>query len=142
MDDPSKASGGSRRTKEDDLPDQIIEAQIAHWREYLRHRRSPDSPERDPFEQRLHDELARLAKAGLAGDEAFLVALKRMGELDQRSREFARAHSDRLWKELVVKHDPDASASAARGGLPRIGPRVLCSGCHQAARAVRVYAQP
>jgi hypothetical protein len=30
------------------------------------------------------------------------VAVKRMGELDALSREFAREHSERLWKQLVV----------------------------------------
>src|SRR5262249_22173295 len=46
--------------------------------------------------------VAVLVDAGLATDEAFLVAVKRMGNLDSRSREFARAHSDRLWKQLVL----------------------------------------
>jgi hypothetical protein len=43
-----------------------------------------------------------LVDAGLTADEAFLVAVKRMGKLDALSREFAREHSDRLWKQLVV----------------------------------------
>ena len=43
-----------------------------------------------------------LIEAGLAADEAFLVAVKRMGSLDALSREFARAHSDRLWKQLLL----------------------------------------
>jgi hypothetical protein len=30
------------------------------------------------------------------------VAVKRMGNLDALSREFAREHSDRLWKQLVL----------------------------------------
>jgi len=43
-----------------------------------------------------------LVDAGLATDEAFLVAVKRIASLDALSREFARVHSDRLWKQLVV----------------------------------------
>ena len=46
--------------------------------------------------------MAALTEAGLAGDEAFLVAVKRMGSLDALSREFAREHSERLWKQLVI----------------------------------------
>ncbi|HET9950076.1 MAG TPA: hypothetical protein VFQ22_14230, partial [Longimicrobiales bacterium] len=46
--------------------------------------------------------VAVLEEAGLASDEAFLVAVKRMGSLDALSREFAREHSERLWKQLVV----------------------------------------
>ena len=43
-----------------------------------------------------------LTAAGLAADEAFLVAVKRMGRLDELSREFAREQSGRLWRQLVV----------------------------------------
>jgi hypothetical protein len=46
-----------------------------------------------------------LVDAGLTTDEAFLVAVKRMGDLDALSREFAREHSDRLWKQLVLSGD-------------------------------------
>ena len=56
-----------------------------------------------------------LADAGLATDEAFLVAVKRMGDLDALSREFAREHSDRLWKQLVVSpSDAGEPHTAAR----------------------------
>jgi len=34
-------------------------------------------------------------------DEAFLIAVKRLGDLDAIAREFAREHSGRLWKQLV-----------------------------------------
>jgi hypothetical protein len=54
-----------------------------------------------------------LVDAGLADDEAFLVAVKRMGDLDALSREFAREHSDRLWKQLVVSSSEAAEPPAA-----------------------------
>jgi hypothetical protein len=52
--------------------------------------------------------------AGLATDEAFLVAVKRMGELDALSREFALEHSERLWKQLVVASDSGQTRADAR----------------------------
>jgi len=45
---------------------------------------------------------SRCLDAGLAADEAFLVAVKRMGNLDALSREFGLEHSERLWKQLVI----------------------------------------
>jgi hypothetical protein len=51
-----------------------------------------------------------LVEAGLTEDEAFLIAVKRIGELDALSREFAREHSERLWKRLVVA--PDAASGS------------------------------
>src|SRR5699024_10493164 len=46
-----------------------------------------------------------LVSKGLAADEAFLIAVKRMGGLDDLSREFAREHSERLWKQLMFTGD-------------------------------------
>src|SRR5437867_9028997 len=94
--------------------DQPIEDQIAQWRAYLRRRRAVHSPDVEELEGHLRDQLAALTEAGLAGDEAFLVAVKRMGNLDALSREFARAHSERLWKQLVVAPDADAPANTSR----------------------------
>ena len=61
--------------------------------------------------------MTALIESGLSGDEAFLVAVKRMGSLDALSREFARAHSERLWKQLVVAPDTDAPAKTSRTEL-------------------------
>jgi hypothetical protein len=82
--------------------DRPLEEQIAQWREYVRRRPALHGPDVEELEGHLRDQLAALTKAGLAGDEAFLVAVKRMGSLDALSREFARAHSERLWKQLVM----------------------------------------
>ncbi len=82
-----------------------LEEQIAHWREYLRRRRAIHATDVQELEDHLRDQVAGLTQAGLAGDEAFLVAVKRMGSLDALSREFAREHSERLWKQLVIAAD-------------------------------------
>jgi hypothetical protein len=95
--------------------DQPIEEQIAQWRAYLRRRQGVHSPDVEELEGHLREQLGALTEAGLAGDEAFLVAVKRMGNLDTLSREFARAHSERLWKQLVIAPDaPRESANTAR----------------------------
>jgi hypothetical protein len=86
---------------------QTLEEQIAQWRQYLRRRQAVHSPDVEELEGHLRDQLATLTEAGLTEDEAFLVAVKRMGSLDELSREFARAHSERLWKQLVIA--PDAA---------------------------------
>src|ERR687890_308270 len=79
-----------------------LEEQIARWRSYLRRRQAIHSVDVAELEDHLREQVAVLVDAGLATDEAFLVAVKRMGDLDALSREFAREHSDRLWKQLVV----------------------------------------
>jgi hypothetical protein len=42
-----------------------------------------------------------------------LIAVKRMGNLDELSREFARAHSERLWKQLVIAPGADEPAKTS-----------------------------
>ncbi len=91
------------------LTDQPLEEQIGLWRAYLRHRQAMHGSDVEELEGHLRDQLRALTDIGLTGDEAFLVAVKRMGSLDALSREFARAHSDRLWKQLVIAAD-DAGA--------------------------------
>jgi hypothetical protein len=95
-----------------DLP---LEDQIAQWRAYVCRRQALHGPDVEELEGHLRDQLLALTEAGLAGDEAFLVAVKRMGNLDALSREFARAHSERLWKQLVMAPDrADEPANTAR----------------------------
>jgi len=97
--------------------DSSLEEQIAQWREYVRRRQALHGPDVEELEGHLRDELVALTQAGLSGDEAFLVAVKRMGNLDALSREFARAHSERLWKQLVIPPDADQQANASYGGM-------------------------
>ena len=95
--------------------DQPLEEHIAQWRAYLRRRQGVHGPDVEELEGHLRDQLAALTEAGLTADEAFLVAVKRMGSLDALSREFARAHSERLWKQLVTAPDAtDESANTRR----------------------------
>jgi hypothetical protein len=79
-----------------------LELQIDQWRSYLRRRQAIHSVDVAELEDHLREQIAVLGEAGLDGEEAFLVAVKRMGALDELSREFAREHSERLWKQLVV----------------------------------------
>ena len=93
--------------------DQPLEEQIAQWRTYLRRRQAVHGADVEELEGHLRDQLTALTESGLAGDEAFLVAVKRMGNLDALSREFARAHSERLWKQLVIAPDTDETANTS-----------------------------
>lgn len=83
-----------------------LEAQFAQWREYVRRRPELVESDADELEDHLRDSVDELVTLGLARDEAFLIAVKRMGGLDDLSREFAREHSERLWKQLVFTGAP------------------------------------
>src|SRR5438105_13414905 len=92
-----------------------LEEQIDQWRNYLRRRQAIHAVDVAELEDHLREQVAVLVDAGLATDEAFLVAVKRMGNLDALSREFAREHLDRLWKQLVlVSSDSEEPRKRAR----------------------------
>src|SRR5262245_25274988 len=82
-----------------------VESQIAEWRAYMAAAPAVNGHDVDELEDHLRHQIAELTEAGLAPDEAFLVGVKRMGALDTLSREFAREHSGRLWKQLVLAGD-------------------------------------
>lgn len=92
--------------------DTDLETQITQWRVYLLRRRELHHADTKELEDHLRSKIAELTEAGLRDDEAFLVAVKRMGGLDELSREFAREHSERLWKQLVLTAGHDGPASA------------------------------
>src|ERR671918_828858 len=93
-----------------------LESQIAEWRAYVAKSPALNGHDVDELEDHLRGQIAELDAAGLAADEAFLVAVKRMGAVDTLSREFAREHSRRLWKQLVLSGE-DEPASPSSGWL-------------------------
>ena len=110
-----------------------MESQIAEWRAYVAKAPAVNGRDVDELEAHLRDQIAELNAAGLAGDEAFLVAVKRMGDLDTLSREFAREHSDRLWKQLVLSSEDDP-ARASSGWLEPLGFALVAAVAMQIAR--------
>jgi hypothetical protein len=90
-----------------------VEPQIAEWRAYVATAPGVNGHDVDELEDHLRHQIADLNAAGLTGDEAFLIAVKRMGDLDSLSREFAREHSGRLWKQLVLGGDEEPARAAS-----------------------------
>jgi len=117
-------------------PSASLEEQIGQWRSYLRRRQAVHAVDIAELEDHLREQVAVLAGAGLAADEAFLVAVKRMGNLDALSREFAREHSERLWKQLVLM---PAEADAEPSTVPRDALVAFCLAA-AAAAAIKVPA--
>jgi hypothetical protein len=91
-----------------------VEAQIAEWRAYVAQAPAVNGRDVDELDAHLRDQIAELGAAGLTADEAFLVAVKRMGDLDTLSREFAREHRGRLWKQLVLSDEDEPARPSSR----------------------------
>jgi hypothetical protein len=112
------------------------ETQIAAWRAYVAEAPAVDGRDVDELETHLRDQMAELSAAGLTSEEAFLVAVKRMGDLDALSREFAREHSGRLWKQLVLKGDEQPEQSSSSGWVEALAFAVAAAVVIQVVRLV------
>lgn len=87
-----------------------LETRLAAWRAHATQASAVSAAEPDEREETLSVEFAKLREAGLDPDEAFLVALKRVGEQDPPTREFARRHAMGMLASL-------AEADAGRWGV-------------------------
>ncbi len=67
------------------------------------------------MEDHLREQIVDLGSNGPDEEEALLVAVKRMGHLDEVSREFVREHAHRLRKPWVLVPEADDGA----GGIGR-----------------------
>lgn len=117
-----------------------LEEQIGQWRSFLQDRRAIHAVDVAELEDHLRELIAELEEAGLTGDEAFLVAVKRIGALDALSLEFAREHSERLWKQLVLSGGGAVGTSEPGEGYGARSMRVALGLAVAAAVAIKVPA--
>lgn len=111
------AASGTENTEDPMHPGGVeyTETQIGVWRDYVKGRAAFSAADVDELESHLRDRIDGLRASGLSDDEAFLIAVKRLGGIDELSHEFALAHSERLWKQLVL--GDDAPSAIRRHGL-------------------------
>lgn len=77
-----------------------IETKIAEWRSHLVRHAALNEHDIDELESHLRDQMDALQEQGLKDDEAFLIAAKRVGDLDEVTREYAEVYSSgsgKIW---------------------------------------------
>ena len=79
-----------------------LEEHIKEWRVYMQKRPALRSVNIEELEDHLLSQAKALIESGLDEDEAFLVAVKRLGDIDSLTREFGSEYSERLWKHLIL----------------------------------------
>ncbi|MEO7124023.1 MAG: permease prefix domain 1-containing protein [Lacisediminihabitans sp.] len=94
------------------MSEQQVEAQIDVWRAAILKGRAVNDTDADELEGHLREQISDLESVGLSGDEAFLIAVRRLGQVDVISSEYAQEHGDRLWKQLAVPSDDDGRRRA------------------------------
>jgi hypothetical protein len=116
-----------------------VEAQFAQWRHYVQRRPELQPCDADELEDHLRGCVDELVAVGLRADEAFLVAVKRMGSLDELSREFAREHSERLWKQLVLTGQTDNPVADTRSRRDLLAMVICAAGAAASVKAPELF---
>ena len=86
-----------------------LESNVRSWSDHLRARGNFKESDIIELENHLQDEIDELQKAGLSPEEAFLISVKRMGNVNAISQEFSKVNTENLWKHLMVESDQTPS---------------------------------
>lgn len=97
--------------------------QMDQWRSYLARREGITEDDAAELEDHLDSLVADLTAVGLSRDEAFVVAIKRLGAQSILAADFARENSQELWKHFVLDDaTPSTPAARRRDGVwPMLG---------------------
>jgi len=82
-----------------------LESNVRSWSDYLRGCGKLKKSDIIELEDHLQDEIEDLIKAGLSSEEAFLISVKRLGNINAISQEFSKVNTENLWKHLMVESD-------------------------------------
>jgi hypothetical protein len=93
-----------------------LEQQINSWSNHLRARGNVTESDVRELENHLRDEIDDLISAGLTADEAFLISVKRLGNVDAIAQEYSKVNTENLWKQLMLDPiDPETHRQNRRG---------------------------
>jgi hypothetical protein len=76
-----------------------VDEAVRRWREGIAANESIGSGDIEEMEGHLTDEMGALAKVGLSEEEAFLVAVRRIGQADALAAEFAKVNGGLIWRQ-------------------------------------------
>jgi hypothetical protein len=92
-----------------------LELNISSWCDYLRSSGKLDEEDILELENHLREQIDELIGNGLSEDEAFLISVKRLGNVNLISEEYSKVNTENLWKQLLVDPvDPDAKKQSWR----------------------------
>ncbi len=79
-----------------------LEAEIRKWRDHIRGTGRVGSADLEELEAHLRDGIDELSGCGLDGEEAFLISVRRLGNVTAMGEEFAKVTSENLWRQMVL----------------------------------------
>jgi len=92
---------------------------VAEWRRKLQREGMIETEDLDELESHLHDEVERLARSGTPEEEAFHIAVRRLGDTHELTREFSKIGCGKSRLTELVKREVQAMGTTndSRGNL-------------------------
>ena len=97
------------------MNEDVFENFIARWRTYVEQYRTTNDFELSVLEERLKSEATALLQRGLSPDEAFQVAVRRIGRVDTATRSFVVEHGAWLMDPGPAEAGTGETATAEAG---------------------------
>lgn len=94
-----------------------LEYNICSWSDHLRSRGKLKENDILELESHLRDEIDDLTKAGLTPDEAFIISVKRVGNVNAISNEYSKLNMTAFWKHLLVEQADQVSGKKNRRNI-------------------------
>lgn len=79
-----------------------LEANINAWCDYLRASGKLAETDIVELENHLRDQIEELVTDGLSQEEAFLIGVKRLGNVNLISAEYSKVNTEQFWKQLLT----------------------------------------
>jgi len=79
-----------------------LTSRIRQWRQGLAQREAFLPADLDELEGHVRDSVERLASSGLSEEDAFVVALNRLGRADALTREYAKSNGAIVWSRRLL----------------------------------------
>lgn len=91
-----------------------LESHIRVWKTHVYTARSIGPEDVVELESHLRDSVDGLMQQGLSAEESFLIAVRRLGDIDLIQAEFAKVSTEELWQQLFIPQVDNTSTRKNR----------------------------
>ncbi|MBN2737427.1 MAG: hypothetical protein JXR70_10640 [Spirochaetales bacterium] len=105
-----------------------LNRQIESWADQLRVKGKMEEDQVLEITHHLEDEMDELRSVGLSVDEAFFIAVRRIGSSYQLSKEFAKINRNIIWKNLELWDSDKTNSIGSWFDLGLVVVLALCAG--------------
>ena len=105
-----------------------LESQIRKWKTHLFSAGSIGYNDIEELESHLRDSIDELSEQGINTEEAFLLAVRRLGDVSIIHREFAKLSTEDVWLQLLVPADTPLAQQKKQAELLMVIALVLLGG--------------